>query len=107
MALRISNTLTGTKEPFEPMGDTVRMYVCGMTPKFHPHVGHARLFIAADVIRRTLEWRGYKVRHIQNFTDIDDKIIARANAEGKTATEVAQSYTDSYFDVMARLNVHG
>src|SRR3954463_15105247 len=81
------------------------MYVCGMTPKFHPHVGHARLFVAADIIRRTLEWRGYRVRHIQNFTDIDDKIIARANAEGLTATEVARNYTDSYFDVMGRLNV--
>jgi cysteinyl-tRNA synthetase len=105
LALRISNTLTHGKDVFEPLGDPVRMYVCGMTPKFHPHVGHARLFVGADVIRRTLEWRGYRVHHIQNFTDIDDKIIARANAEGRTATEVAQGYTDSYFDVMGRLGV--
>jgi len=105
LALRISNTLTGTKETFEPLGETVSMYVCGMTPKFHPHVGHARLFVATDMIRRTLEWRGYQVNHVQNFTDIDDKIIARAQAEGATATQVAQSYTDSYFESMARLNV--
>jgi cysteinyl-tRNA synthetase len=81
------------------------MYVCGMTPKFHPHVGHARLFIAADVIRRTLEWRGYRVQHVQNFTDIDDKIIARAQEEGITAEQSAKRYTDSYFEVMDRLAV--
>ncbi|HZT05549.1 MAG TPA: cysteine--tRNA ligase [Chloroflexota bacterium] len=105
MALRISNTLTGAKDVFEPIGDPVRMYVCGMTPKFHPHVGHARLFVSADIIRRTLEWRGYRVRHVQNFTDIDDKIIARAQSEGLTASQVARNYTDAYFDVMARLHV--
>ncbi len=105
MAIRISNTLTGRKEEFVPLGDTVRMYVCGMTPKFHPHVGHARLFVAADMIRRVLEWRGYRVQHVQNFTDIDDKIIARAQQEGTTAEAVAKSYTDSYFDAMDRLGV--
>src|SRR4029079_10637444 len=105
MALRIFNTLRGSIEPFEPIGSPVRMYVCGMTPKFHPHVGHARLFVAADMIRRTLEWRGYKVHHVQNFTDIDDKIIARSQSEGSSATEVAKKYTDSYFEGMERLGV--
>ena len=105
MPLRMTNTLSGRKEVFEPLGDPVRMYVCGMTPKNHPHVGHARLFVAADAIRRILEYRGYRVMHVQNFTDIDDKIIDRANREGITAFEAAKKYTDSYFDSMAALNV--
>jgi cysteinyl-tRNA synthetase len=81
------------------------MYVCGMTPKFHPHVGHARLFVATDLIRRYLEFRGYEVKHVQNFTDIDDKIIARGQLEGTSASEAARKYTDSYFEAMAALNV--
>jgi len=105
LVLRITNTLSGRKEEFVPLGDPVRMYVCGMTPKFHPHIGHARMYVAADIIRRTLEYRGFRVRHIQNFTDIDDKIIARADQEGAQADEVARKYTDSYFDSMARIGV--
>src|SRR3954471_6606155 len=81
------------------------MYVCGMTPKFHPHVGHARVFVAADIIRRYLEYRGYEIQHVQNFTDIDDKIIARAEVDGVTPAEAAKRYSDSYFDVMDQLNV--
>lgn len=103
MTIRISNTLTGRKEEFVPLGDPVRMYVCGMTPKYHPHIGHARLFVATDVIRRTLEYRGYRVHHVQNFTDIDDKIIARAELEGVSPAEAAGRYTDSYFAVMDAL----
>src|SRR3954471_650370 len=81
------------------------MYVCGMTPKYHPHVGHARVFVAADILRRYLEYRGYEINHIQNFTDIDDKIIARAEVDGITPAEAAKRYSDSYFEVMDRLNV--
>jgi cysteinyl-tRNA synthetase len=103
--MRITNTLSGQKEEFVPGGDLVRFYVCGMTPKFHPHVGHARIFVAADIMRRYLEYRGLRVRHVQNFTDIDDKIIARAADEGGSAAAVAQKYTDSYFEAMDRLNV--
>jgi cysteinyl-tRNA synthetase len=103
--VKITNTLGGQKEEFTPSGDVVRFYVCGMTPKFHPHVGHARIFVAADVMRRYLEYRGYRVHHVQNFTDIDDKIIARAADEGESAAEVAKKYSDSYFDAMDRLNV--
>src|SRR5205085_11560423 len=98
--MRITNTLSGQKEEFAPRGDVVRFYVCGMTPKFHPHVGHARIFVAADIMRRYLEYRGLRVRHVQNFTDIDDKIIARAADEGGSAAEVAQKYTDSYREAM-------
>ena len=105
MALRITNTLTGRKEEFVPLGDPVRMYVCGMTPKFHPHVGHARMYVAADIIRRTLEHRGFRLRHIQNFTDIDDKIIVRGQQEGRSAAEVSREYTDSYFASMGKIGV--
>jgi len=103
--MKVSNTLSGQKEEFTPGGDVVRFYVCGMTPKFHPHVGHARIFVAADVMRRYLEYRGYRVHHVQNFTDIDDKIIARAEQEHKPPAEVAREYSDSYFEAMDRLNV--
>jgi len=105
VALRIYSTLSGTKEEFIPIGDPVRMYVCGMTPKFHPHVGHARVFVAADIMRRYLEYRGYRVRHVQNFTDIDDKIIARAQLEGVDPRTVAENYSRSYFESMDALNV--
>jgi cysteinyl-tRNA synthetase len=105
LALRITNTMTGHEEEFVPAGGVVRIYSCGMTPKFHPHVGHARLFVSMDVIRRYLLYRGYKLRYVQNFTDVDDKIIARGNKEGIDPRDVAQKYTDSYFEVMDALNV--
>src|SRR5436305_2475918 len=105
MALRIFNTLSHRVENFEPIGSPVRLYCCGMTPKFHPHIGHARLFVDVDFMRRTLEHFGYQVRHIQNFTDIDDKTISRAEEEGITAEQVARKYTDSYFESMAKLAV--
>jgi cysteinyl-tRNA synthetase len=81
------------------------MYVCGMTPKFHPHVGHARLFVAMDVIRRYLLFRGFKLKYVQNFTDVDDKIIQRAESEHRDAQSTANAYIESYFEVMDRLNV--
>src|SRR4029077_16013368 len=79
MSVRIYSTLTGREDEVVPMhaDGVLRMYVCGMTPKFHPHVGHARLFVAMDVIRRYLIYRGYKMNFVQNFTDVDDKIISR------------------------------
>jgi cysteinyl-tRNA synthetase len=85
VSLVISNTLTGQKEPFEPSGPVVSMYVCGMTPKDHPHIGHARVFVAADLLRRYLEYRGLAVRHVQNFTDVDDKIPRRRRRSTPTA----------------------
>ena len=105
MTLAITNTLTGKKEPFKPLGDPVTMYVCGMTPKDRPHLGHAFMFVHMDVIRRYLEYRGYAVRHIQNFTDIDDKIIDRARAAGRDPLDWAREYTEAYFEVMDRLHV--
>lgn len=105
MTLAITNTLTGKKEPFKPLGDPVTMYVCGMTPKDRPHLGHAFMFVHMDVIRRYLEYRGYTVRHIQNFTDIDDKIIDRARAAGRDPLDWSREYTEAYFEVMDRLHV--
>ena len=106
MTLSIYNTLGGQREPFTPLdGKHVKMYVCGMTPKREPHIGHARLFVAMDMIRRYLTYQGYEVEHIQNITDVDDKIIAAAEREGVTPDEVAQMYTDAYDAVMGNLNV--
>ena len=88
--MRMTNTLTGEKEAFVPASLPVRMYVCGLTPKNEPHLGHARLFVASDVMRRYLEYRGYPVNYVQNFTDIDDRIIQAGLREGIPASEAAK-----------------
>lgn len=103
--MKIYNTLSGRKEDFLPLGDTVLIYVCGVTPYDNSHLGHAMSYIYFDVIRRYLKYRGYKVRAVQNITDIDDKIINRAKQVGVTYTELAEKYTQSFFDDMAALNV--
>ncbi|MDB5076925.1 MAG: cysteine--tRNA ligase [Chloroflexi bacterium] len=95
--MRIFDTRSAQKLEFEPEHDPVLMYMCGLTPKNEPHIGHAKLFVTSDLIRRYLEYRGYSVRYIQNVTDIDDKIIARAIQEGITPAEVAAKYSASYF----------
>ena len=83
MAIKVYNTLTKQKEDFVPINEgKANIYVCGVTPYNHPHVGNARPFVTWDVIRRFLEHEGYDVTHVQNFTDIDDKIINTANKEG-------------------------
>jgi cysteinyl-tRNA synthetase len=103
--MKIFNTLTGQKEEFLPQGDTVRMYVCGVTPYDNSHLGHAMSYVFFDSIRRYLIYRGYKVKYVSNVTDIDDKIINRANQRGISAAELAGKFTQSYFDDMAALNV--
>ncbi|NEQ96495.1 MAG: cysteine--tRNA ligase [Cyanothece sp. SIO2G6] len=106
MTLSIYNTLTRHKEPFatiEP--DKVTMYCCGVTVYDDCHLGHARSYIAWDVLRRYLQWRGYTVRYVQNFTDIDDKILNRARAEGATMQAVSDRYIDAYFRDIQRLNI--
>jgi len=106
MALRVYNTLTRTKEEFKPReGNKVSIYVCGVTPYNYCHVGNARPYVVWDVIRRYLEYKGYKVFHVQNFTDVDDKIIARAAEEGVTPGEIAEKYIAEYFDDMDALGV--
>jgi cysteinyl-tRNA synthetase len=107
MPVRIYSTLTGREEelvPLHPDG-VLRMYVCGLTPKYHVHLGHGRVFVAMDVLRRYLEYRGYRLRHVQNFTDVDDKIIQRARQQGRDPQAAADEYMHSYFESMDRLNI--
>ncbi|MDQ5852069.1 MAG: class I tRNA ligase family protein, partial [Chloroflexota bacterium] len=97
MAIEVYNTLTRRKEPFETLEPgVVKMYVCGPTVYDQAHIGHAMSAIVFDVIRRYLEYRGYHVRLVQNFTDVDDKIINRANAEGRDPMALAEQYIDEY-----------
>lgn len=103
--MKVFNTLSGQKEEFQPQGDEVKMYVCGVTPYDHAHVGHAMSYIIFDVVRRYLEFRGYRVRHVQNFTDVDDKIIARAERLGITPTELADQYVQEYLTDIDALHV--
>ncbi|MDQ2829574.1 MAG: class I tRNA ligase family protein, partial [Chloroflexota bacterium] len=95
--MRIYDTLTATKKTFEPLGSPVKIYFCGLTPKNYPHIGHAKLFVTADVMRRYLGHLGHEVLYVQNFTDIDDKTIAKAAQEGVSYKEVAERYTTAYF----------
>ena len=83
----------------------VSMYVCGPTVYGHPHIGHGRMALVWDVLRRYLEWSGLEVRFVSNVTDIDDKIIQRANEEGRSASEVAVQYEAAWYDAMDRLGV--
>lgn len=106
MSIRVYNTLSRSKEEFvtrEP--GSVAMYVCGPTVYNHIHIGNARTFLTFDVIRRYLSFAGYDVRFVQNVTDVDDKIIARAAEEGRTAAEVASDYTLAFREAMDALGV--
>ena len=97
MTLRLYDTLTREKRPFEPLNPgRVGMYVCGMTVQDKPHVGHIRSSIVGDSLRRWLEHLGYAVTYVYNFTDVDDKIIDRANEEGRTFREVADRNVEAY-----------
>ncbi|MDO8491119.1 MAG: cysteine--tRNA ligase [Dehalococcoidia bacterium] len=103
--MKVYNTLSGHKEEFTSGDNLVKMYVCGVTPYDESHVGHAMSYIIFDAIKRYLEYRGYRVRHVQNFTDIDDKIINRAQRLGITANELAERFIQRYFDDMDALNI--
>jgi cysteinyl-tRNA synthetase len=106
MALSLYNTLTRRKEVFQSLQPgKVAMYCCGVTVYDYNHLGHARCYIVWDTVRRYFEWRGYSVRYVQNFTDIDDKILTRAKAEGTTMEAVADKYIAAYFEDMDRLNI--
>jgi len=106
MSLRIYNTLTRHKEPFETLKPgEVLMYVCGPTVYDKAHVGHAMSTLVFDIIRRYLEFRGYQVRHVMNYTDVDDKIIQRANAEGVDPIKLAERYILEYQHHLEDLNV--
>lgn len=104
--MKIYNTLTRKKEEFVPIKEgEVSIYVCGPTVYNYFHIGNARPFVVFDTLRKYMEYRGYKVKFVQNFTDVDDKIINRAREEGITAAEVSEKYIEEYYKDAAALNV--
>ena len=104
--MKIYNSLTRKKEEFIPITPgEVKMYVCGPTVYNYFHIGNGRTFIVFDTIRRYLEYRGYKVNFIQNFTDIDDKMIKKANEEGTTVESIGNKYIDEYYKDADGLNI--
>jgi cysteinyl-tRNA synthetase len=106
MTIRIFNTLTRKKEDFETLiSGQVSMYVCGPTVYSNAHVGHAMSALVFDIIRRYLEYRGYKVKHVMNFTDVDDKIINRAQQTGADPFVLAEGYIEDYRKNLQDLNV--
>jgi cysteinyl-tRNA synthetase len=106
MGIKVYNTMTRQKEDFIPITDgEVKMYVCGPTVYNYFHIGNARTFIVFDTIRKYFEYRGYKVKYIQNFTDIDDKMIKKANEEGTTVKAVSERYIKEYYKDADALNI--
>ena len=104
--MKVYNTLTRQKEELVPiMPGEVKMYACGPTVYNYIHIGNARPLCIFDILRRYLEYRGYKVKFVQNFTDIDDKIIKRANEEGVKFSEVSEKYIDEFWKDAKGLNV--
>ncbi|MBN2357968.1 MAG: cysteine--tRNA ligase [Deltaproteobacteria bacterium] len=106
MALRIYNTLTRNKRDLEPLAPPrVGMYVCGVTVYDYCHIGHARAYVAFDIVARYLRYRGLDLTYVRNFTDIDDKIINRARERGQEPAVVAQQFIDEFYRDMEALNV--
>ncbi len=106
---RLLDTLTGELHELPPTSAEdpyeVKVYVCGITPYSGSHIGHAVPAVVFDALRRYLEWRGYRVRLVQNFTDIDDKLIDRANERGVTVKSLADQFSDQYMESLKKLNV--
>ena len=106
MTLRVYNTQTRKLELFQPQQDhKVQMYVCGPTVYNYIHIGNARVFVFFDVVRRYLEYKGYEVTYVQNFTDVDDRLIETAQQEGTSVKELAERYIEAYFEDMDALGV--
>ena len=103
--MKIYSTLSRQKEEFQPQGEEVTIYSCGVTPYAESHLGHAMNAVIFDTVRRYLLFRGYKVKFVQNITDVEDKIINRANALGIPPRELAENFAKRYFEDMAALNV--
>ena len=106
MSLHLFNTLSGKIEEFQPLeGNLVRMYACGPTVYDYGHIGNFRTFVAVDVLRRFLKQSGYKVKHVINITDVEDKIIRNAARDGVTVEQYTQEYTDAFLEDSAALNI--
>lgn len=108
MTLRVANTLTGEREPFEPQDpDSVLLYYCGLTVSDRAHLGHARSWVHVDVMHRWLEHLGYAVRHVENFTDVNEKIVARVGEDdlGDSESAVARGFVEKTLDDMRALNL--
>lgn len=106
MPLTLYNTLTNKKELFKPLENgKIKIYCCGITAYDYCHLGHGRTCLVWDVVRRYLQWRGYNVTYIQNFTDIDDKILNRAKNEHSTMEAIAERFISAYFEDMEKLNI--
>lgn len=104
--MKVYNTLTRTKEEFVPLEEgKVKMYVCGPTVYNYIHIGNARPMIVFDTVRRYFEYKGYDVNYVSNFTDVDDKIIKKANEEGVSAAEISERYIQAVKEDMKNLNV--
>ena len=103
--MKLYDSLTGEKRDFAPKGDEVKMYVCGVTPYSSAHVGHAMSYVFFDTLRRYLEFLGYTVKHVQNFTDIDDKIITAADTQKTSPVMLVEELVEEYLMDMANLNV--
>ncbi len=106
MALQLHNTLSGRKEPFQPQSKTVKMYCCGVTPYSNTHIGHSRTFFSYDLLYRTLVDQNYDVKWARNITDVDDKIIKKANDEGVTCEEIVDRYVGEQDEMLRHFNLH-
>ena len=106
MTLRVYNTLSRQKEEFVPLrGKRVSMFVCGLTPQDHAHLGHAKTYVAFDVVAKYLRHRGYRVFYLQNVTDVEDRVIEKMAATGRDWQEIVHTFFREYLDGMAKLNV--
>src|SRR3954453_12784789 len=106
MVLRLYDTAARAKVDFVPrVAGHVSMYVCGPTPYDAPHLGHGRKEVVFDTIRRYLRWSGLKVKYVTNITDVEDKIIERAKAEGTTEPELSKRYELEFWKQMDRVNI--
>jgi cysteinyl-tRNA synthetase len=106
MQIKLYNTLTRKKEIFRPLRkDRVGLYTCGPTVYNYAHIGNLRTYIFEDVLRRTLEYAGYKVRQVMNITDVEDKIIRDAQKSGQTIFEFVKPYEKAFFEDLQKLNI--
>jgi cysteinyl-tRNA synthetase len=103
--MKLYDTLSGQKREFQPPGNEVKLYICGITPYAPAHVGHALSYVVFDILRRYLEFRGYRVRHVQNFTDVDDKTIAAARQRGIAVGDLTEGFIQEFYEDMDALRV--